>query len=233
MSDLPAGLPQPLWKLAEALQDEEATARLVADRPGQGGRQAAVLALIADPGVGGDNPDIVLIERATTLRKHAGQIAFPGGSQDPTDPTLTFTALREATEEVGVDPGTVEVLGQLPPAHVLVSGFDVTTIVGWWRTPHPLAAVDRQEVGAVHRVDIGRLTDPANRAVAAHPLGFRGPAFLIDHLYIWGLTAGLLDGVLTLAGWQRDWDHHREVPIPDRFLTGRARDLDSRDPSAH
>lgn len=233
MSQVPAGLPEPLRPLADALQDEAATARIVADRPGQGGRQAAVLALIADPGAGGDEPDIVLIERAAHLRKHAGQIAFPGGSQDGTDPTLAYTALREAAEEVGVRADTVEILGQLPPAHVLVSGFDVTTVVGWWRSPHDLGVMDPAEVGAVHRIDIGRLTDPANRAVAKHPLGFRGPAFLIDHLYIWGLTAGLLDGVLTLAGWQRDWDRSREVPIPDRFLTDRARHLQSRDPSAH
>ena len=69
-------------------------------RPAVGARPAAVLILI---GTGPDGPEILFVERATTLRMHAGQIAFPGGAQDPTDADLADTALREAYEETGVD----------------------------------------------------------------------------------------------------------------------------------
>ena len=71
-------------------------------------------------------PEILFVERPTTMRTHAGQIAFPGGAADPGDADLADTALREAAEETGVDRTGIEVIGQLPPAHVDVSGFDVT-----------------------------------------------------------------------------------------------------------
>ncbi|MCW2587089.1 MAG: hypothetical protein JWN55_2605, partial [Frankiales bacterium] len=79
--------------------------------PAEGGRDSAVLVLF---GEGPDGPDLLLIERAATLRSHAGQPAFPGGAQDPEDDGPVAAALREAQEEVGLDPASVDVLGQLP-----------------------------------------------------------------------------------------------------------------------
>jgi 8-oxo-dGTP pyrophosphatase MutT (NUDIX family) len=191
---------------------------VVAVRPGVGARAAAVLILIAD-GVSG--PEILFVERPVTMRTHAAQIAFPGGAADPDDSDLADTALREAYEETGVDRDGIEVLGLLPPAHVAVSGFDVSGVVAWWRRPHPVVAVDPREVASVLVVPVARLVDPANRFLVRHPSGYVGPAFQVDDHVIWGLTAHLLDGVLNLGGWQRPWDERRSMEVPERYLTSR------------
>ena len=200
---------------------------MVAVRPGVGARPAAVLILI---GEGPEGPEILFVERPTTMRTHAAQIAFPGGAADPGDADLAATALREANEETGVDRAGIEILGQLPPAHVDVSGFDVTGVVGWWARPSPVGAVDAREVASVLVVPVARLVDPVNRARVHHPSGYTGPAFSIDGHLIWGLTAHLLDGVLDLAGWQQPWDLERRIEIPARYLTGRP---DRGGPDAH
>lgn len=208
-------VPDWLGRLAAGLQDEARRQRAVALRPGVGARPAAVLALVGETA---DGPDVLFVERALTLRTHPGQVAFPGGAVDPGDADRTATALREAVEETGLDPSGVVPLGTLAPAHVAVSGFDVTTVVAWWRTPSPVSAADPFEVAAVHRVLVSRLTDPDLRVSVDHPSGYRGPGFMIDDLLIWGLTAHLLDGVLELAGWGRPWDDSRTTQIPARYL---------------
>ena len=72
------------------------------------------------------------------MRNHAGQPAFPGGAVDPEDADTIACALREAEEEVGLDPGTVEVVATLPTLWIPVSNFLVTPILAWWRNPHPV-----------------------------------------------------------------------------------------------
>ena len=220
------GPARPDWlsPLAEALADPGRLTPLVAVRPGVGARKAAVLILI------GAGREVLFVERPTTMRTHAAQIAFPGGAADPGDVDLAATALREANEEVGVDPTGIDILGQLPPAHVEVSGFDVTGVVGWWARPSPVGAVDAREVASVLVVPVARLVDAANRARVHHPSGYTGPAFETDGHLIWGLTAHLLDGVLDLAGWQQPWDLDRLIDIPARYLTGRS---DRGGPDAH
>jgi 8-oxo-dGTP pyrophosphatase MutT (NUDIX family) len=184
-------------------------------------RPSAVLILLAD-GNDADGPDVLLTERAWTLRSHAGQMAFPGGRLDKEDGTgvegVVRTALREAEEETGLDPAGVEVFAVWPALWVPVSNFGVSPVVAWWREPSPVAVVDPAEVASVHRVAIGALADPANRLSCLHPSGFTGPAFLIDDLFIWGFTAGLLDKMLVLGGWARDWDPANVVPLPDRLV---------------
>jgi len=184
-------------------------------------RPSAVLILLAD-GNDADGPDVLLTERAWTLRSHAGQMAFPGGRLDEEDGTgvegVVRTALREAEEETGLDPAGVEVFAVWPALWVPVSNFGVSPVVAWWREPSPVAVVDPAEVASVHRVAIGALADPANRVSCLHPSGFTGPAFLIDDLFIWGFTAGLLDKMLVLGGWARDWDPANVVPLPDRLV---------------
>ena len=235
------GLARPDWlqPLTEALADPARLSPVVAIRPGVGARQAAVLILIGpgrvaahgnDPREPSQGPTVLFVERPTTMRTHAAQIAFPGGAADRGDADLAATALREANEEVGLDAADVDILGQLPPAHVDVSGFDVTAVVGWWARPGPVDAVDAREVASVLVVPVVRLVDPANRARVRHPSGYTGPAFEIDGHLIWGLTAHLLDGVLELAGWQRPWDLDRLIEIPARYLTGRP---DRGGPDAH
>jgi 8-oxo-dGTP pyrophosphatase MutT (NUDIX family) len=220
--------PEWLDGLIDALSEQSRLQKLVALRPGIGARPAAVLILI---GEGPEGPEIMFVERAADMRKHAGQIAFPGGAADVGDHDLADTALREAAEETGVDRTGIEVLGVLPPAHVEVSGFDVTAVIAWWRQPSPVAVMDPREAASIDIVPVTILTDPAHRALVRHPSGYVGPAFEVNGHLIWGLTAHLLDGVLDLAGWQRPWDRSREVPIPLRYLTDRRPDHGG--PDAH
>ncbi len=178
--------------------------------PDEGGRESSVLILI---GSGVEGPDLLLIERAPDMRSHAGQPAFPGGAQDPTDHDAVAVALREAEEETGLDPSGVEVFAALPPLFLPPSGFVVTPVLGWWRVPSPVRAAAPAEVAAVHRVPIAELVDPANRLRVRHPSGYVGPAFDVRGMLVWGFTGGLLDRLLVLAGWEVPWDTSRVEPI--------------------
>jgi len=179
-------------------------------------RRSAVLLLFAGPS-GPDpsgGPDVLLTERSATLRSHAGQVAFPGGAIDVTDAGPSAAALREAQEETGLDPRGVEVAGHLPDLFLPVSDFAVTPVLAWWRRPSPVGVVDRGEVARVVRVPVAELLDPANRFRAVHPSGFTGPAFRAQGLFVWGFTAGLLDRVFHLSGWERPWDSGRLEDVP-------------------
>jgi 8-oxo-dGTP pyrophosphatase MutT (NUDIX family) len=169
-------------------------------------------------GEGRHGPDLLLIERSAALRSHAGQPSFPGGALDPEDGDPDGqgplrAALREAEEETGLDPSGVQVFGVLPRLYIPVSGFVVTPVLGWWRVPSPVAAVDPAETARVFRVPVTDLTDPANRATLVHPSGFRGPAFQVHGALVWGFTAGLIDKIVHYAGWERDWDRERTIPL--------------------
>ena len=148
------------------------------------------------------------MERPTTMRTHAGQIAFPGGAADPGDVDLADTALREATEETGVDRSGIEVLGLA--AAGARRGQRVRRDRGGRLVGPAQPGAARSIRGRWPRCWSFRcrvLVDPANRARVHHPSGYTGPAFEVDDHLIWGLTAHLLDGVLDLAGWQQPWDH--------------------------
>ncbi len=153
--------------------------------PASGGRQAAVLVLF---GEGARGPELLLMERAGTLRSHAGQPSFPGGALDPEDgdpATLgpLRAALREAEEETGLDPGGVQVFGVLPRLYIPVSGFVVTPVLGWWRTPSPVGAVDPGETARVFTVPVAgshgpgqpRHRGPSQRLPGARVPGGVGP----------------------------------------------------------
>lgn len=182
--------------------------------PREGGRESAVLMLLGEGLDGVTGPDVLLLERAHTLRNHAGQPAFPGGAADPGDGGPVGTALREAKEEVGLDPATVEVVSVLPALWLPPSNFVVTPVLAWWREPHPVAAGHPDEVARVARVPIAELADPANRLRVRHPSGFIGPAFSVRSMLVWGFTAGLLSALLDLAGWALPWNRAHIVEIP-------------------
>jgi 8-oxo-dGTP pyrophosphatase MutT (NUDIX family) len=166
---------------------------------------------------------VVLTERSHDMRSHAGQVSFPGGAVDPADPGPVGAALREAREEVGLDPEGVEVVAELPALYLPPSDFVVTPVLAWWARPMEIDVVDHREVARVIRAPLAELTDPERRFTVTHPSGYIGPAFDIDGLLVWGFTAGLLAKVLELAGLERDWDKDRREPLPERFLRGSVR----------
>jgi 8-oxo-dGTP pyrophosphatase MutT (NUDIX family) len=183
--------------------------------PADGARAAAVLILF---GEGPDGPDLLLLQRADTLRKHAGQPAFPGGGVDPGDGGPVGAALREAAEETGLDPSGVTVLAIMPEMYVAHSGYRVTPVVAWWREPSAVAAADPREVASVARVPLSELTDPANRLRIRGPSGHLGPAFRVREMLVWGFTAGLLHAVLEAGGWDRPWDPGRVEELPAEVI---------------
>lgn len=161
--------------------------------------------------------DLLLIERAATLNDHPGQVAFPGGGLDTGDASLVACALREAEEETGLDPRGVEVLGILPEVPLPVSNFMVTPVVGWWARQTPVDVVDFGESARVFRVPVRDLLDPDNRFTAVLARGgrsYRGPAFVVDGVVVWGFTAGILNYVFQELGWAVPWDEQREIPAP-------------------
>jgi 8-oxo-dGTP pyrophosphatase MutT (NUDIX family) len=180
-------------------------------RPNGRGRAAAVLILF---GAGPAGPDLLFIERSAGLRKHPGQPAFPGGAVDESDDGPVQAALREATEETGVDQAGVRVLAVMPELYIWRSDFRVTPVIGWWHTPVPVAPGDPAEIAAVVRVAVAELASPANRLMISYPGGQGGPAFRAAGLIIWGFTAMLLDRVLALGGWEQPWDSSQLTNLP-------------------
>jgi 8-oxo-dGTP pyrophosphatase MutT (NUDIX family) len=211
VTELPAWW-HPLAENAATVRADEIS-RLPAPR--EGGRASAVLILLGE-GTDPDGPDVLLLERAHTMRTHAGQPAFPGGATDPGDDGPVGTALREASEEVGLDPATVSVVATLPALWLPPSNFVVTPVLGWWREPHPVYARDPAEVALVVRVPVAELADPENRMRVRHPSGYTGPAFSAGGLLVWGFTAGLLSAILDLGGWAQPWQPGRLADLPVR-----------------
>jgi 8-oxo-dGTP pyrophosphatase MutT (NUDIX family) len=165
-------------------------------------RHAAVLVLF---GEGEHGPDLLFQERAGGLGVHSGQVSFPGGGHETGDDDLVDTALREAAEETGLDPAGVDPLGMLPDLFIAPSGYLVRPVLAYWRKPVPVRVVDTAESAAVLRVPLSVLADPANRFVVRHPSGWLGAAFEVSGMVVWGFTAGVLDAVLRLGGWERPW----------------------------
>jgi 8-oxo-dGTP pyrophosphatase MutT (NUDIX family) len=164
--------------------------------------------------------DVLLLARATTLRAHPGQVAFPGGRVDAFDDGVVAAALREAEEETGLDPRGVEVLGTLDPIPLEFSRHLVTPVIGWWQHPSPVRVVDEAESSDVFRAPVADLLDPANRGVTVirrDGQEWRGPGFHVPHAdgehLVWGFTAMVLDGLFDRLGWTEPWDDSRELPL--------------------
>jgi 8-oxo-dGTP pyrophosphatase MutT (NUDIX family) len=202
--------PVPAWLQRVAAEagelDPDRLSRLVPP-PGGTARPAAVLVLV---GAWDGEDSVLLLQRSSTLRSHAGQVAFPGGSAEPGDDGPVATALREAGEEAGVVAADVDVLASWPRLWVPVSDFAVTPVLAWWRAPREVRP-DGTEMLTGALVPLAALADPANRFTVVAPSGYRGPGFETHGLWIWGFTAGLLDRLLAFGGLEVPWDPHRRV----------------------
>lgn len=217
----PPGSAAPQWLTALAEKAQRMTVPLALRPPASGGRPSAVLMLF---GESAGEPDLLIVQRSPWLRRHAGQPAFPGGVIEAADRGAVGAALREASEETGVDPSGVDVLAVLPELFIARSGFSVTPVLAWWRQPVPLTAAEDGEVTSSARVRVADLRDPANRLRVRHPSGSAGPAFRLHGMLVWGFTALLVDRLLALGGWEQPWDMGREEDLPPEVLHNAARD---------
>ena len=215
-----AGAPAPAWLTALTARAGEMWVPPRLRAPARGGRASAVLLLFGDAA---GAPDLLIVQRGAHLRRHAGQPAFPGGAIETSDHGPVGAALREAAEEVGVDPAGVDVLAVLPDLYIERSGFRVTPVLAWWREPGPLAAAADGEIVSAARVPLADLANPANRLSARHPSGAAGPAFRVHGMLIWGFTAMVVDRLLALGGWEQPWDTGREEDLPPEVLDAAAR----------
>ena len=191
-------------RLAGTLPGLEAQIRFAPNpsRAGQspaGARLAAALLLLYP---GEEGAALPLTVRASTLARHAGQISLPGGATEAGE-TLADAALREASEEIGVDPGTVRVLGELTPVHVLVSGFTLHPVVGVTDTRPPFQAAPG-EVDQIIEVRLEDLRDASRIRTGTRlreGVAVEYPYFDLHGHHVWGATAMVLgEFVCLLAG---------------------------------
>jgi 8-oxo-dGTP pyrophosphatase MutT (NUDIX family) len=152
-------------------------------------REAGVLIGV----MAGDVPRVLLTKRASGLKHHPGQIAFPGGKVDPGDGGPIGAALREAEEEIGLPRAAVEVLGTLPP-HETVTGYVVTPVLGWIRDPFD-PVPEAGEVAEAFSVPFAHVADPARFVIESRMWrGTRRRYYAVPWgpYYIWGATARIL-----------------------------------------
>ncbi len=138
----------------------------------------------------------VLTLRRDDLRLHPGQISFPGGRRDPTDTDLAHTALREAHEEIGLDPSAVELLGALQPASTFVTDFAVYPFVGLI-PPTQRLTPEPSEVEQVLELSVPALAaSHSRRTLTADGRSFRTDSYFLDGHLVWGATARILGDLL-------------------------------------
>lgn len=165
------------------------------DGAGRGeGNAAATVAAVLIPIV--DHPrglSVLFTQRTTHLKSHSGQVSFPGGRAEAGDASAEFTALREATEEIGLPGDRVEILARLPDYHTR-TGYRITPVIGLLTPPLELVP-DPREVAEVFEVPLAFLLDPQNRQRHTRQLQGQTVGYYVfeyQSRVIWGATAGML-----------------------------------------
>ncbi|MGH3644741.1 MAG: NUDIX hydrolase [Mycobacterium sp.] len=215
--------PDVLAAITAASQADEATAAGAK-------RDAAVLVLFSGPfdsPSGGlpEDADLLVTVRASTLRHHAGQAAFPGGAADPGDGGPVGTALREAREETGIDTSRLRPLITLDRMFIPPSGFHVVPVLAYSPDPGPVGVVDESETAVVARVPVRAFINPENRLMVyrkENTRRFSGPAFLLNQMLVWGFTGQVISAILDVAGWAQPWngDDVRELDAAMALVGG-------------
>jgi 8-oxo-dGTP pyrophosphatase MutT (NUDIX family) len=145
-----------------------------------------------------EEPGLIFTERRADLRRHAGEISFPGGRRDPGDADLATTALREAEEEIALDRGAVEVVGALPPVSTFVTNYRVQPYVGLVAPPLELGLEPNPtEVETVLTFTLARLQEGYEmRRLIRRGIPIHTPTYEVDGQMIWGATARILSDLL-------------------------------------
>ena len=190
-SPLPGATAQ--WSMAPATRREELSRRTSDEHP----KQSAVLVLFYPRDY---KIHLVFMKRPVDDTVHSGQIAFPGGRVEKEDKTLVDTALREAQEEVNVDPKQVTVVGSLSKLHIPPSNYDVYPIIGYtYERPN---FIGNDEVDKILEVEVDVLLDPETKTEKTiyHRLGklVDVPCYYVQDEIIWGATAMMLGELLEL-----------------------------------
>jgi 8-oxo-dGTP pyrophosphatase MutT (NUDIX family) len=175
--------------LGELLTADDLEKQKLAASAGEPTPAAVLLLVVNHPG----QPTVVFTQRTDHLADHAGQISFPGGRAEEGDTGPAHTALREAREEVGIEPEAIEILGELPDYHTS-TGYRVRPVVGWAEPP-VFFSPDPHEVAEIFEVPLAFLLEPANHRYES--AFYKGRlrhywAMPWQGRFIWGATAGML-----------------------------------------
>jgi 8-oxo-dGTP pyrophosphatase MutT (NUDIX family) len=176
-------------RLRELLMSPEEAAEL--DAPGS--TDAAVLVPLY---LDGDELVTVFTERRADMRRHPGEISFPGGRQDEPHEDLRITALREAEEEIGLSRDQVELVGALPPTGTFVTGYKIHPFVGVL-DPGCAFTAQESEVAAILELPLAALVEGfESKRLVRKGLPIKTPTYTVDSHLVWGATARILENLL-------------------------------------